>query len=221
MRDSINIFISHLFDMVALPRPSERLVRGLSLQTLEHLSLQDGALPYHSRQVRALVWELKYHANARAAALAGGFLSGRLLAEAAETISKPLLIPVPMHAARRRERGFNQTEVLCEAALKALGKNCSKNSLGAAEDFFDAIFDYEPSVLERVRNTTPQQGLMRHKRLRNVKNSMQIKDPARVAGRVCCVVDDVSTTGATFAEAKRSLRSAGASEVICLALAQS
>jgi ComF family protein len=155
--------------------------------------------------VRALVWELKYYKQSRAAALAGEYLADILLAEAEDSIGRPLLIPVPMHAERRKQRGHNQTEVLCESVLKNLGN----------------IFEYAPDILERVRNTVPQQGLMKHKRLRNVKNSMQIKDPARVRGRVCIVVDDVSTTGATLHEAARALRDAGASSVVGVALAHS
>lgn len=225
MRDSLNTFVSFLFDMVALPRPTERAVRMLSIQRLQQLSRPDGTLPYHSREVRALVWELKYHANARAAALAGEFLNEHLLAEAAEHMGRPLLIPIPIHPERRRERGFNQTEVLCEAALKALGtisvESPIKKVLGGSQTIFSAGFDYVPDILERVRHTAPQQGLMRNKRLRNVKNSMQIQDRARVKGRVCIVVDDVSTTGATLEEAARALKRAGAASVVGVALAQS
>ncbi|MDE1924831.1 MAG: ComF family protein [Patescibacteria group bacterium] len=233
MRDSLNMLMSFLFDMVALPRPTERVVRQLTIERLRALALRnlqgEGGLPYHAREARALVWELKYHASARAASLAGEFLSERLLGEAADSIGRPLLIPVPMHPARRRERGYNQTELLCEAALKALqgsGKTVIQNSLGIAEDFLHdsfagAIFDYAPDILERIKNTTPQQGLLKYKRLRNVKNSMRVKDPARVVGRVCVVVDDVSTTGATLLESARALRRAGASSVVGIALAHS
>lgn len=230
MRDSLNTFASFLFDLVALPRPTERAVRTLTIERLRALALQspqgEGGLPYHAPEVRTLVWELKYHANARAAALAGTCLGERLLAEAAEHIGTPLLIPVPMYPARRRERGFNQTEVLCEAALRALGAgkvaDMNAESSRVNEAAFPAeIFDYAPNILERIKNTTPQQGLMKHKRLRNVKNSMRVKDPARVSGRVCIVVDDVSTTGATLRESARALRRAGASSVVGVALAHS
>ena len=194
-----------LLDSLLPPRRSERVVRNLSMEDLVNVANLDGTLPYHHKAVTALVWEIKYRANRQAAALAGEYLSELVLAEAAEIIGKPLLIPMPMHPSRRKERGYNQTELLCETALTHLG---------------DA-FEYAPDVLERVRNTPPQQGLARHKRLTNVKNSMYIKNPARVRGRVCIVIDDVSTTGASLDEAKKTLRYAGSSAVLGLALASS
>ncbi|MEK7613181.1 MAG: phosphoribosyltransferase family protein [Patescibacteria group bacterium] len=237
LRDIVAVFL----DFLAPPRASEQILRAITLAELHELSYDSdsGALPYTDPAVKALVWELKYHKAARAAELAGQFLSEQLLAVAAEELGKPLLIPVPMHAARKKERGHNQTETLCEAALHILhgSKTSQENSLarerelaryGRSEDFFarsfaGEVFEYVPNILKRVRHTDPQQGLAKHIRLKNVKNSMEAAGPdaGRVAGRVCVVVDDVCTTGATFEEAKRALRLAGARDVHCVALAQS
>ena len=198
--------LSYLLDLIVPPRPTERVVRSLNLQILESLSSEDG-LPYHEPRVTALVWELKYHGTGRSAALAGGYLSEILLAAASEELGVPLLVPVPMHAARRRERGHNQTELLCKAALKELSKT---------------VFEYAPHALTRTVNTKTQQGLPRAERLKNIKNSMTAgPDAKKITGRVCIVVDDVTTTGATFEEAKRALKSAGARAVHCIALARS
>lgn len=172
---------------------------------LQKLARFDGSLPYHDERVRALVWELKYYAHPRAVALSASFLSEELLALAQDELGKVLLVPVPMHKSRRRERGHNQTEVLCEAVLRQV----------------PGSFEYDPRVLVRIRNTPQQQGLQKHVRLGNVADSMEVMHPVRVAGRVCIVVDDVLTTGATFAEARRALLSAGARKVHCVALAKS
>ena len=237
-----NIFYSVFYfitGLLAPARPTEKEIEGLTLEKLQALARYDGTLPYREPAVRALVWELKYRANAHARALAGAYLADVLLAEAEESIGTLLLIPVPMHKARRKERGHNQTELLCESALKVLGasgKSARKNSLAVDRtlqkrpatfpaDFFYGTFaggfSYDPTLLQRVINTETQQGKERHERLKNVKNSMLVAHPAQIRGRVCIVVDDVSTTGATFAEARRALREAGASEVRCIALAQS
>lgn len=205
MQRTIKMFTSFITHALFRVRPTERMCRDLTLQSLESLARYDGTLPYTDKRVRALVWEVKYYAESSAAKLAGEYLSQLLLAEASDTVGTPLLIPMPMHPTRRKERGHNQTEVLCEAALP----------------FFVDNFTYAPHLLTRVRHTKPQQGLERHNRLKNVKDAMKVTDPSKVAGRVCIVVDDVTTTGASFAEAKRALKEAGASEVRCIALAQS
>ena len=200
--------LSYLLDLIVPPRPTERVVRSLTVETLLSLGGEE-PLPYHEPRVTALVWELKYHGTGRSAALAGGYLSEILLAAASEELGVPLLVPVPMHAARRRERGHNQTELLCKAAM----------------DFFSGsftVFEYVPKALVRTVNTKTQQGLPRAERLKNIKNSMTAgPDAKKIAGRVCIVVDDVTTTGATFEEAKRALKSAGARAVHCIALARS
>ena len=125
------------------------------------------------------------------------------MALAGEELGRPLMLPVPMHPARRMARGHNQTEVLCKAALSSLGR----------------AVEYRPDLLVRIKDTLPQQGLERARRLKNVKNSMAA-NPI-LAGRVCIVVDDVTTTGATLKECKRALRLAGARRVHLVALARS
>ncbi len=232
---SLRTAVSFFVGLFAPARRTEAEIEELTLAQLQALARYDGTLPYREPIVRALVWELKYRASAHARELAGAYLADILLAEAEDTIGTLLLIPIPMHASRRKTRGHNQTELLCEAALTVLGggKTLRKNSLAVRtisflrnrgtlpEDFFSERFSYRPHALTRTINTKTQQGLERHERLLNVKNSMLVQNPTEVVGRVCIVVDDVSTTGATFAEARRALKAAGASEVRCIALAQS
>lgn len=196
--------LTFLLDLLVPPRATEALLRDLARPQLQRLQTEDG-LPYHDARVTALVWEIKYHANRRALRLAGELLAQELMGIASEELGKPLLIPVPMHPERLRERGYNQTELLCKAALKHVGE----------------YFDYVPHLLVRIRNTPAQQGLPKHKRLKNVAGSMEVIDPERTQWRVCIVVDDVTTTGATFAEATRVLKKSSALRVHCVALARS
>lgn len=205
----IQKIISDIFDFIIPPRPSERMVRALSPGELVRLSAPrirgefQALLPYHDPRVMALVWEIKYRKNARAAALAAALLEEPLASLAEEELGVPLLLPMPMHPARRTERGFNQTEVLCEALLARASSPLA----------------YAPRVLARVRHTAPQQGLPRAERLKNVRGSMDVTRPADLFGRACIVIDDVATTGATFEEARRALAQAGARSVHCIALA--
>lgn len=210
MLHSLRTHLSALLDWLLPPRESDLVVRSLTKEVLAARALYDGTLPYHDDAVKALVWELKYYGSAQAANLAGEHLAEILLAVAADEIGVPLLLPIPMHKARRHKRGHNQTELLCESALRHLG-----------EAGGEGMFNYKKGLLVRVRDTQEQQGLQKHIRLHNVKNSMEVAKSAQVAGRVCVVVDDVSTTGATFAEARRALTQAGARSVQTLALARS
>jgi ComF family protein len=202
---NINFALSRVLDVLLPPRKTQRLARTLTPALLASLARPDGALPYHDELVRALVWEIKYRKNAEALALAGEFLAARALSIAEESLAQPVLVPVPMHAARRAARGHNQTELLCEAIMKA-----SPDS-----------FLYAPSAIARTRNTIPQQGLPKYRRIKNVLGSMEAIHAQEITGRTCIVVDDVSTTGATALEAKRVLLEAGAREVEVLALAHS
>lgn len=197
-------FITSLLDALVPPRKTERLVRTLTREQLIALARPDGTLPYHEAHIKALVWEVKYRKNQAARTLAGSYLAELILGVCAEELGTPLLIPVPMHPLRRKERGYNQTEYLCEAALQRLGSACA----------------YEPRALSRVRLTLPQQKLPRTRRLKNMRGAM-VADAALVHGRACLVVDDVATTGATLEEASRALYQAGARRVVRLTLAQS
>lgn len=198
-------FLARLLDFILPPRKTEALLDTLTIEDLRKLRTAEG-LPYRAPEVAALVWELKYYGSARAAALAGEFLAEELLAIASEELGRPLLIPIPMHYDRLSERGHNQTELLCEAAMQHLAE----------------AYEYVPDALVRPKLTPEQQKLDRIQRLSNVKHSMEPgPDAYKIKGRVSVVVDDVATTGATCAEAMRALRAAGARRVHCVALAQS
>jgi len=181
-------------------------VRGITQQELlQFPRTQSGALPYHQEIVRALVWEAKYHTNPYALSLCVPILKEQLYAIAGDIIGTMLLIPIPMSSARRRERGHNHTEILCEALLHSLGSDAS-------------MVEYAPRALVRTTHTKPQQGLSKNIRTHNVKGSMQAT--SEVLGRVCVVVDDVETTGATLEEARRALRAAGAQDAFTITVAQ-
>ena len=204
---ALNDLFRPFLDAIIPPRPAERLVRVLTLEQLRALSGPrtesfEALLPYHDPRCLALVWELKYRRSSRALELGAALFEEPLLSIAGEELAIPLLIPVPMHEKRRQERGFNQTELLGRAIALRM-----PNSVEYAE------------ALARVREAPPQQGLPRKERLLNQKGSIAAKEPMLIAGRVCVIVDDVATTGATFEEARRALNEAGARSVHCIALA--
>lgn len=111
-----------------------------------------------------------------------------------------LVIPIPLHPERERERGYNQSALLVRHLSRQLG-------LPRDED-----------VLWRTRHTTPQVGLSVEQRRRNVRGAFAA-DSAGVAGKHLLLVDDVFTTGATLASAAGALLARGAQSVrgYCLA----
>jgi ComF family protein len=125
-----------------------------------------------------------------------------MLAEAIHKLSpiadSILVVPVPLHRSKRRQRGFNQAELIARAALKM-------DALPAAELVTD--------VLERTRPTVSQIGLTRPQRVENIRGAFRVRHPSRVSGRDVILVDDVLTTGTTVSECARILRKAGAEKV--------
>jgi ComF family protein len=147
-------------------------------------------------ELRELIHLLKYEQVESAAGVLG-----RVLAEAIRKLGpfadSILVVPVPLYRSKRRERGFNQAELIARAALK-----------GAAFSW-ELCFD----VLERTRPTVSQIGLTRAQRIENIRGAFRVPHPKRVAGREILLVDDVLTTGTTASECARILRKAGAEKV--------
>lgn len=117
-----------------------------------------------------------------------------------------MVVPVPLHARKLRQRGFNQSELIARAAIKQ-----DATKLGAGSRLV-----LHPTVLERRRETQSQTGLTRHQRRENIRGSFAVARPEEIAGREILLVDDVFTTGTTVSECARLLRRAGASK-ICVA----
>jgi ComF family protein len=127
-----------------------------------------------------------------------------LLAPALRDLSVDVVIPVPLHPGRVRERGFSQALALAIAA-RGLARLSAPLAAG---------------LLSRRRPTAVQAGLGRTAREHNVAGAFVVPDPARVVGRRILLVDDVITTGATMTACARTLRAAGAAEITVAAVAR-
>lgn len=151
-----------------------------------------------------LIRDLKYRG-----ALANARVLGVLLAEAVRDshVELPqLLVPVPLHAARLRERGFNQACALARYAGRMLE------------------IPYARGAVRRVRNTPSQTSLDMNERRRNVQGAFSVagaRAQARlVAAEHVAIVDDVMTTGSTVAELRAVLLAAGVGRVDVWAIAR-
>ena len=154
--------------------------------------------------LRELIHLLKY-GRVRPAA---GVL-GRMLAEVIQGLGSEfgsaVVVPVPLHRSKLRQRGFNQAEEIARAALK----NLTCNTLTLA-----------PGVLERKRATESQTGLSDHQRQGNVRGAFVVAAPELIKDRDVLLVDDVFTTGATAGECARLLRRRGAERVFVATVAR-
>jgi ComF family protein len=113
-----------------------------------------------------------------------------------------LVVPVPLFRARRRERGFNQAELLAGATVRAMRRMRP-----------DWEGEFARGVLARQRATQSQAGLSPHERRRNLRGAFFVPAPGRVEGRDVLLIDDIYTTGATARACSQALRRAGASGV--------
>jgi len=121
-----------------------------------------------------------------------------------------MVLPIPLHARRWRQRGFNQAQMLVDAWAKAERRS--------ARDRYR--FPKARDIFVRSRPTAPQTGLGRPERRRNIRGAFRVVDRAAVKGRSILLVDDVYTTGATAAEAARELKENGAEAVDVLTIAR-
>jgi len=115
---------------------------------------------------------------------------------------RDVIIPVPLHPSRLRQRGFNQSALLAQEMSRML---C------VPVDLFS---------LRKIRATPPQVGLTMKERTKNVKGTFHVINGDHVKGKKVLLVDDVFTTGATISECARALRKAGATSVDVLTLAR-
>jgi ComF family protein len=156
---------------------------------------------YYSGTLGRLIQGLKFH-NRRNLV---GFLAP-LLADAFNDLGDRdafnLVVPVPLHPKRRRERGYNQSGLLARCLARRIG------------------IPFHGRALLRIRPTRPQIGLTDAERLENVKNAFHCRDRNRIRDRRILLVDDVMTTGATASSASRALLEGGALRVSVLTLAR-
>src|SRR5207244_13202391 len=146
--------------------------------------------------LRELIHLLKYEQVRPAAGVLG-----RMLAEAISTLAMGaeaiLVVPVPLHRRKLRQRGFNQAELITRAALKQIGGE---------------RFVLKPGILQRRRGTQSQIGLTRHQRRENMRGGFAVGKPDAGKGRDILIVDDVVRTGGRVSGCERGWRRSGGSK---------
>lgn len=184
--ESADEIVDHL--CASLSRPKERRILAVrSLGTFDD---------YYQKLVHRLKYNKKIHLGRRLAQKLGESIS-----QEKDFAGCDIVIPVPLHRARQRERGFNQSEVLAEGISQAKG-------LPLARD-----------ILKRKKNTKDQTYLNPRQRAENVRGAFVVIHPDKIGDKNVILVDDVMTTGATLNECARMLQEAGATRVFAATLA--
>ena len=109
-----------------------------------------------------------------------------------------VIIPTPMHEKRVKKRKYNHMDLVCHEFANLSG--------------FECCFD----LIKRVKDTKPQYKLSRKQRLENLSDAFEV-DKTLLTNRPILIMDDICTTGSTFEEMIKALKSQGASSIICFA----
>ena len=129
-----------------------------------------------------------------------GYIFGKILSKEVNLAEVDLIIPMPMHPTRLKERGFNQALEIA----KIITKNCPEKL-----DFKSA---------QRQKYTPPQAILPLKARVKNIKGAFKVT--TNLTGKRIAIIDDVMTTGASLNELAKTLKLAGSSHVECWVIAR-
>lgn len=171
---------------------------GACLTTPRHFTRARAVFLYEE-PLKKVVHRFKY--QGKTACLPSFARLARNLPYLVEMEEADLIVPVPLHPTRLKERGFNQALLLARA-------------------FFPKDRRITTDLLIRARPTAPQTGFSGAARRTNLKNAFAVVKPDRLSGKKILLVDDVFTTGTTVNECARVLKKAGAAEVMVLTLAR-
>ena len=155
--------------------------------------------------MRSLIHALKYDGILPVAERLGGLLAEAILkldGDSSTRVRELLVVAVPLHALKRKQRGFNHAELLAKAAVQVLRAQRPDWKLTVAG-----------GALERRKATLSQAGLSPHQRRANLRGVFFVPQPELVAGQDVLLIDDIYTTGATARACSQVLRRAGAASV--------
>jgi ComF family protein len=168
----------------------------------------------YSGNLRAAILQLKFHRRERLGRKLGELLCLLWSSMGGPGLGDPsILVPVPLHRYRQRQRGYNQAELLAQGLAKGL----ARRTVGAKGTETPRV---ETRCLLRLRPTVPQAGLDPRARQENVRGVFAAVFPERVREKTVLLVDDVMTTGATVSACAETLKRAGARRVVVLTLAR-
>ncbi len=181
-------------------RPAER----------ENLEWIFSVYDYRDPKIKKIVWLLKYKNRKILSEVIAQSIYSIMLPTLSEFYSienfrNPYIIPIPLSRERLKERGYNQTKLITEELCK-LDKNSN----------FEPVYN----VLIKTKETEHQARIKdKSARMKNLVDTFTVTDEKLIRGKNIILIDDVTTTGATLAEAKKTLKKFGARKVIAFTFA--
>ena len=178
------------------------------LEKYQHLKLEN-------RSLDELIYFFKYENDIRKMILSYKFFNkyyfGKVFAKIMLKNEKfcgilefyDIIIPVPMHKSKIKERGYNQAELLAENLVK---------------DYKALV--YEKSILIKAVNNKKQSSLSEKERYSNIKNVFKVQNSDKIKEKRIILVDDICTTSATLEECSKILKEAGAKYVTAVVIAK-
>ncbi|MDQ3244774.1 MAG: hypothetical protein M3P22_00270 [bacterium] len=217
----INIILDFIFpvDCISCGKRGEYLcivcLAQIQEAQRESLSWVFPLFDYRDPLIKKALHLLKYKHKKPIANIFGSVLYNRIIEELSElslleNFTQPLLIPIPLAPKRKTERGFNQSLLICKYLMQ-IDKTNRQNS-----------FELRYDILIKPKDTTHQAHIHnRTERLKNLLGSfnINIKNQTLVKNRNIILIDDITTTGATLSEAKKTLKKYGAKKIIAFTIA--
>jgi ComF family protein len=166
----------------------------------DEVILDSSGEPPREPHILTAIHYLKYQGYPRLGLAFGNELGAMLNHIGCDTYTA--IVPVPIHHARKRERGYNQAECIAEGINLVLKQNLNAN------------------LIRRVRYTSTQTKLSRIERIKNISTAFVIDNPKQCVNSTYLIVDDVITSGSTLNTIATTLLNAGAKQVDVVAIAK-
>ncbi|MBI2627456.1 ComF family protein [Candidatus Nomurabacteria bacterium] len=168
---------------------------------------------YRHPPIKKALLLFKYKRKKRLASIFAKVIYEKILEELSElsvmeNFREPILIPIPLSKKRRRERSYNQAELICRELIRI-------NSLREK-----IAMQLENNILIKPQETKHQARIEnRAERLKNIIGSFAIKNGELLKNKNIILIDDITTTGATLSEARKILKQSGVKKIIAFTVA--
>lgn len=211
--DSIQIYSSFFCPKCKSRVPDTALRQAQDIEKSCHKEVKFLLAPatdYQNQAVKNLIWFLKYHKWQGVMKILEPLID-KYLDVLNSNFEDFIVIPIPLHQDRLKERGFNQSELIAEIFSNSSARLTTSK----------ANITLSTNNLKRIKLTKNQAELKNiEEREENIKNCFKLNNPEKIKNKNIILVDDVFTTGSTMNEAVKILKQAGAKKIIAFVFAK-